>query len=123
MLVSAHMNDLNATGEQSQIDWLHKLLQNHIGKDVKCKLSREFIHTGIRQQVNEALDMVTMDQFDYAASLKPFAGNELTQLQEDEYLNEWLQGVCMTLLGAAAWMLQTCPHIAVYVSSLQRLTR
>ena len=123
LLISAHMDDFKATGSRGELDWLLQLLRQHFGDDVKCEVSRDFVHTGIRHRVAESLAEATLDQFTYAAALRPYVGADLKELDDAAALTAWLASVYSTLLGATAWLLQTRPDIAVYVSSLQRAGR
>ena len=77
-----------------------KLLRQHFGEDVKCDISRDFVHTGIRHRVAESLAEATLDQFSYAAALRPYVGADLKELKEDEGLTPRLASIYLTLLGA-----------------------
>ena len=71
LMVSAHMDDFKSTGDPEQLRWLHQLLKKHFGDAFKMDLASEFIHTGIRRRINNACDLATLGQDDYAAALKP----------------------------------------------------
>ena len=61
LLISAHTGDFKKTGSRGELDWLLRLLQQHFGEDVKCEVSQDFVHTGIRHRVAESLAEVTLD--------------------------------------------------------------
>ena len=120
LLVSAHMDDFKATGQMETLKWLHSILCKHFGQDVKMDIAKEFIHTGIKHTVIDDGNTITLDQIDYAASIKPINTAQLQKLKDDLALDETYQACYLTLLGAVAWLLQTRLDIVVYVSALQR---
>ena len=122
LVVSAHMDDFKATGCRDLLNWLHGILKKHFGDDVKMDLAKEFIHTGIRHRINDTCDLATLDQDEYAAALKPLSTAHTSKHNDTDKLDETLYACFLTLLGAAAWLLQTRMDIAVYVSALQRVS-
>ena len=96
------------------------MLGRNFGGDVKLELEKQFIHTGIRHTISS--DVVTLDQEDYANSIKPMVSAQLAAMKEEEPLNETMRACYLTLLGAAAWMQQTRMYMGVYISALQRVS-
>ena len=47
-MVSAHMDDFEATGQQSFLNWLRGILAHAFGGEVKKEQEDSFIHTGIK---------------------------------------------------------------------------
>ena len=124
LMVSAHMDDFKATGAQSELNWVRETLSRAFGGDVKMSQEEVFIHTGIRhsriQEKNESDFYFTLDQNEYASAIKPVTLPDLMKLKDEDLLVGLLQNCFMTLLGAAAWLLQTRMEVAVYISALQR---
>ena len=48
LTVSAHMDDFEATGPQSELNWVRSILSTAFGGDVEMLQEDTFIHTGIR---------------------------------------------------------------------------
>ena len=122
LLVSAHMDDFKATGPDEKLTWLRDVLRKNFGSDVKLEMDKVFIHTGIRHTISDQRDLVTLDQEDYAASIKPLVSAQLAVMPDNELLNDTLRACYLTLLGAAAWMLLTRMDVGVYISALQRVS-
>ena len=91
--------------------------------DVKMNIENSFIHTGIRHRVVEDGKCIILDQFDYAAVIKPLADTYFEKLNDAQPLNEELNACFLTLLGAMAWLVQTRLDIVIYVSSSQRIAK
>ena len=78
----------------------------------------EFIHAGVRHKINDTNHLTALDQGDYAAARKSRITTHMSKHTDDDRLNETLNACFLTLLGAAAWLLQTRMGIAIYVSAL-----
>ena len=85
-------------------------------------MSKQFIHTGIRHTISEQRDHVTLDQEEYAQSIKPLVSATLATMKDEDMLDDTMRACYLTLLGAAAWMLQTRMDMGVYISALQRVS-
>ena len=120
LVVSAHMDDFKATGQKTTLEWLHSIICKHFGNDVKFELKLEFIHTGIKHISTSDYSLITLDQIDYAAAIKPINTADLKKLGDSESLTEAFTAGYLTLLGAVAWMVQTRLDLVVYVAALQR---
>ena len=64
-----------------------------------------------------------LEQYEYASALKPVPAAAMASFKDSDSLNEKLHACFLTLLGAAAWLLQTRLDIMIYVSSLQRMSK
>ena len=117
LVVSAHMDDFKATGQKTTLEWLHSIICKHFGNDVKFELKLEFIHTGIKHISTSDYSLITLDQIDYAAAIKPINTADLKKLGDSGSLTETFTACYLTLLGAVAWMVQTRLDLVVYVAA------
>ncbi len=96
LLLSAHVDDLKATGEPEWIEWLFVKLTEQFGKLVVKK--GEFEHCGLRP-----INLTDIDCSDETILASP----ELVKLYQ-------------ALLGGLSWLTQNRVDVCVYVEALQR---
>ena len=120
-MVSTHMDDYKATGKHVTLRWLHEILKRHFG-EVSLSIDKgSFVHTGIKPQILK--DEILLEQYEYASALEPVPAAAMANFKDTDSLDEKLHACFLTLLGAAAWLLQTRLDIMGYVSSLQRMSK
>ena len=119
-LMTKHVDDLKVTGEDETV----KHVFSEIGKvfgDLKVEKHR-FTNCGVRHIQDPQTKEVTLDQTEYISALKPITHSELSSSSETDCSQE-LQGLYMSLLGAACYCLLTRVDAAVYLTALQRMTQ
>lgn len=117
LAMSIHIDDLKITGLPAEQDALVKALES---KFDALKIERDnFEHLGV---IHRLLDdgSRTLSQEGYIKELKPIAEAELKVMAATDLVNEQTRSLYMSLLGGLAWVVQTRPDIAVFISALQR---
>ena len=80
----------------------------------------EFTHIGIAHKQDTKNFEVELHQHAYAQQLRQICKDEIASKPADTEVQQDLKSCFATLLGGLAWMMLTCPAIAVYVGFLQR---
>ena len=117
LALSIHIDDLKITGIPSEQENLVKALEE---KFDAMKIERDnFEHLGVTHRLLDDGSR-TLSQENYVKELRPIAEAELKILSSQEFVNEQVKSQYMSLLGGLAWVVQTRPDIAVFISALQR---
>ena len=118
LVVSAHVDDLKACGEEKDRIAFVNHLENRFGK--LKQYEGTFEHVGMMHAQYEKTFEVRLHQKHYAAQLRPICLDDIAGSDLDDLASAQMKACYMTLLGGVAWMILTCPASAVYVSYLQR---
>ena len=117
LALSIHIDDLKITGTPSEQSALIKALEE---KFDAMKIEKDnFEHLGVMHRLHVDGSR-TLSQENYVKELRPIAEAELKLLSSDESVSELVKSQYMSLLGGLAWVVQTRPDIAVFISALQR---
>ena len=109
LAMTAHVDCLKITGVESEITSVLKGLEEAFDT---LKLERDnFEHLGLKHALHDD-DSPSVNQNHYVAELRPIAEAELKQMDPDAQFQ--------SLLGGVAWVSQTRPDAAVFISALQR---
>ena len=117
MVLSAHVDDLKVTGQESMMSWLFKSMEQEVGKLTVHE--NAFTHCGIEHEQID-LETVVLHQEPYAKSLKPMS---VPSGPEEQTLDARAHSHYRTLLGGVSWLTLTRYDIAVYVCALQRYSQ
>ena len=80
----------------------------------------EFTNCGVRPRQHKVTKEISLDQMEYASSLRIIAHPELMSKKAEDAVCAELHSLYRSLLGAVAFLLLTRADVAVYVSALQR---
>jgi len=80
----------------------------------------KFEHCGIMHDQDVNSKATTVHQNHYIKQIKPMKDDHVRHMDPLTEVDERTKTVYMSLLGGIAWVVQTRPDVAVYVSSLQR---
>ena len=64
---------------------------------------------------------ISLDQTQFAAALRPIAHQQITTSATDDYADEELHQLYMSLLGAVAYLVHTRVDVVVFICALQRV--
>ena len=116
LLMSVHVDDLKMTGETAEMESIIKLLTEHFDE---LKLEKDnFEHLGLRHELH-ADGSRSVNQEHYVSELA-FINEEGCKSRPTELVDETMKSQYLSLLGGVAWVVQTRPDIAIFVSALQR---
>ncbi|CAE8682255.1 unnamed protein product [Polarella glacialis] len=116
--MTTHVDDLKLAGNQAEVDKLIASLEKRFDK---LKLEKgNFEHCGIVHAQDPQDFSIAMHQNHYIAQLRPMADDECRRMAPDALVDQATHAVYMSLLGGVAWLIQTRPDVACYVSALQR---
>ena len=115
LLMSVHVDDLKMTGETAKIESIIKLLTEHFDE---LKLEKDnFEHLGLRHELHSDGSR-SVNQEHYVSELA-FINEEGCKSRPTELVDETLKSQYLSLSGGVAWVVQTRPDIAIFVSTLQ----
>ena len=117
LLVSVHVDDLKLTGVPKQVAEAISILESAF--DALTIERDNFDHLGLRHKLHEDGSR-SVDQNHYVAELKPIPQADLKLKGSTERVSAEVAHQFMSLLGGIAWVVQTRPDAAVFVSALQR---
>ena len=115
LIVSTHVDDLKAGGEDAEITALVKLLESRFDA-LKTQIG-EFEHLGLVHK--QYADYIEVHQNQYIAQLRTINSADVPK-DDLELLDDRLKALFMSLLGGVGWVVQTRPDVATYVGALQR---
>jgi len=115
-IVSSHVDDAKGGAEPEVYAALKEKLESKYGK-MKWEVG-DFEHTGVKHEKIE--DGYALHQEHYAKQLRPLSVDEVAHSDAEDAAPEQLAGPFISLVCGMAWLLLTCPAIAVYISYLQR---
>ena len=122
LVLSCHVDDLKIAAEASAYSALKVALETSFGKlTEKCAYKSALEHCGIIHRQLEDFT-ISLDQKHYAEQLNPAQIPAALVSTPEARLDPGLLGTYMSLLGGAAWMVQTRPDVCVYIQALQRAT-
>ena len=120
--MSCHVDDLKVAAEPSAYAALKLALEKSFGALTgKCAFKDSLEHCGIIHKQREDFSITTA-QLHYAEQLCPAEIPADLAAKPETPLTEALLAVYQSLLGGAAWMVQTRPDICIYIQALQRST-
>ena len=115
LLMSVHVDDLKMTGETAKKESIIKLLTEHFDE---LKLEKDnFEHLGLRHELHSDGSR-SVNQEHYVSELA-FIHEEGCKSRPTELVDETLKSQYLSLSGGVAWVVQTRPDIAIFVSTLQ----
>ena len=117
VLMSVHVDDLKITGIESEIQAVMEVLNQEFDQ---LKVERDnFTHLGLRHSLN-ADGSREISQVHYVGELKTIDAQEAKFLSPEQQVPQQTGGSFRSLLGGLAWVVQTRPDVAIYISALQR---
>ena len=117
LALSIHIDDLKITGIPSEQQILVKALEE---KFDAMKIEQDnFEHLGVMHRLHDDGSR-TLSQENYVKELRPIPEAELKLMPSEDAVNDQINSQYMSLLGGLAWVVQTRPDIAVFISALQR---
>jgi hypothetical protein len=118
LLTAKHVDDVNMTGTEPQIDHYVDEVEKVFGK---CKLNkRQFTNCGVRYTLQDNHDVVS-DQDEYIKTLRPIVSPELTGAAAEKEATKTVADPFVSLRGAAAYTTLAQAWIQVYIVALQRV--
>jgi hypothetical protein len=118
LLTAKHVDDINMTGEEANIDAYKAEVEKVFGPTKIHK--HDYTNCGIRSVMDKDHN-VTLDQDGYIATLRPIVSPELTGAAPDKEATKTVSDMFVSLRGAIAYALLTQAWIQVYVVALQRI--
>ena len=117
VLMSVHVDDLKITGIESEIQAVMEVLNQEFDQ---LKVERDnFTRLGLRHSLN-ADGSREISQVHYVGELKTIDEQEVKFLSPEQQVFQQTGGSFRSLLGGLAWVVQTRPDVAIYISALQR---
>ena len=117
LILSTHVDDLKLAGEDAEVKEVLRLLEAEFDA---LKIEKgTFEHCGVKHKQNEDFS-IDVSQQHYAEQLRPMNVQHLKISAKDAKLVAQDYSSFRSLLGGVAWMTQTRPDVAVYISYLQR---
>ncbi len=118
LLTAKHVDDINMTGEEKEIDKYTVEVEKVFGK---CKLNKhQFTNCGV-QYTKEKNGDVILDQDAYIKTLRPIVHPELTGKNADDKATKAVADLFVSLRGALAYTTLTQCWIQVFIVNLQRI--
>ena len=118
LLTAKHVDDINITGLERNVDNYVKRVESVFGT---CKVHKHtYTNCAVRYTKNEQGDVI-MDQDEYIKQLRPITHPELTGAAADAKATKIITDMFVSLRGALAYALITQIWLMVYVVSLQRI--
>jgi hypothetical protein len=120
LLLSAHVDDLKITGEDTWISWLLQELTARFG-ELKVQWN-EFEHCGLMyKQLDDFSVQICQDH--YVLGLKPVDMTAVDCTKTDVALTKLQHSDYLSLLGGLSWLSQSRLDVAIYVQALQRAAK
>ena len=117
LILSVHVDDLKLAGVDAEVKRTLKILEHHFDQ---LKLERDnFEHLGLKHSLS-ADGSRFVSQAHYVSELKPIPDKDLKLQDPKTPVDEGVHDKFRSLLGGVAWVTQTRPDVAVFVSALQR---
>ena len=117
LAMTTHVDDLKITGHDAEIAKVIKGLEEAFDT---LKLEYDnFEHLGLRHTLNKDMSR-SISQNHYIAELKPIADADIRLMNPEQAVDDTLKAQFQSLLGGVAWVAQTRPDAAVFISALQR---
>ena len=118
LLTAKHVDDINMTGTEKEIDKYTTEVEKVFGK---CKLNKhQFTNCGV-QYTKEKNGDVVLDQDAYIKTLRPIVHDELTGKSPDDKSTKAVADLFVSLRGALAYTTLTQSWIQVFIVALQRI--
>ena len=118
LLTAKHVDDVNMTGTEDQID-AYKIEVDKIFGSTKIH-KNEYTNCGVRSKMDENHNVI-LDQDEYIKTLRPISSPDLTGASPEQEANKILTDMFVSLRGAIAYVLLTQAVYQVYVVALQRV--
>ena len=113
-----HVDDVNMTGTERNVDSYVKEVERVFGK---CKTNKHtFTNVGVRH-TKDANGDVIMDQDEYIKTLRPIVSRELTGAPAQAEATKAVSNSFVSLRGAIAFTTLTQSWLQVYIVALQRI--
>ena len=119
LIMSTHVDDFKGGGEIKIRTLVLDALRAEFG-EIKVE-TKNFTHCGIQHETVEG--GINIHQRVYLQQLRVVEEGTLRHVKEDVPLPETHKASFATLLGGLAWLVQTRPDIAVFISALQRASK
>ena len=120
LAMTTHVDDLKITGKPSEMAEVIKGLEEAFDT---LKLDYDnFEHLGLRHTLNEDMSR-SISQNHYVAELKPIPDAAVRLMNPEQVVDDTVRAQFQSLLGGVAWVAQTRPDAAVFISALQRKTQ
>ena len=117
LILSVHVDDLKLAGVDAEVKRTLKILEHHFDQ---LKLDRDnFEHLGLKHTLS-ADGSRSVSQAHYVSELKPIPDKDLKLQDPKTPVDDSVHDKFRSLLGGVAWVTQTRPDVAVFVSALQR---
>ena len=117
LILSVHVDDLKLSGLDAEIQRTLKILEHHFDQ---LKLEKDcFEHLGLKHSLLPDGSR-SISQMHYVAELKPIPDKDLKLQDPNSPVPEDVHDKFRSLLGGVAWVVQTRPDVAVFVSALKR---
>ena len=117
LAMTTHVDDLKITGKPSEMAKVIKGLEEAFDT---LKLDYDnFEHLGLRHTLNEDMSR-SISQNHYVAELKPIPDAAVRLMNPEQVVDDTVRSQFQSLLGGVAWVAQTRPDAAVFISALQR---
>ena len=118
LLTAKHVDDVNMTGKEQQVDYYTDEVEKVFGK---CKLNKhQFTNCGVRHTMQQNHDVI-LDQDEYIGTLRPIVSPELTGAPAEKEATKNVTDLFVSLRGALAYTTLTQAWIQVYIVALQRI--
>ena len=118
LLTAKHVDDINMTGTERNIDTYIKCVEDTFGK---CKLNKHTYTNCAVRYTKDSDGNVALDQDEYIKQLRPIQHPELTGADAETKATKLVCDMFVSLRGALAYALITQVWLMVYVVSLQRV--
>ena len=118
LITAKHVDDINMTGTEKEIDRYTQQIEKIFGK---CKLNKhQFTNCGVQYTKLDNGDVI-LDQDAYIKTLRPIVHLELTGKDPDVPATKTIADMFVSLRGALAYCTLTQCWIQVFIVSLQRI--
>ena len=118
VITTKHLDDIKLAGVKEEVIAGLQQIEKVFGKlNIEWN---EFTNCGVRNRQHKTTREITLDQNEYAASLRTIAHADLSGKKSEDEVSPELRSLYRSLLGAVAFLLLTRIDVAVFVSALQR---
>ena len=117
-VLTKHVDDLKMTGQNGRLKRIIDALENVFGK--MTQHWNEFTNCGMRHRRNGDTNVVTVDQIEYIAALKPIVHPQIGKQNAEQECCTALHDLFRSLLGAAAFATLTRADVCVFIVALQK---
>ncbi|MCP4853985.1 MAG: hypothetical protein GY903_05790, partial [Fuerstiella sp.] len=117
-VLTKHVDDLKMSGQAERLKQIIDALESVFGK--MTQHWNEFQNCGMRHRRNTETHVITVDQIEYIAALKPIVDPQIGKNNAEQDCSKLLHDLFRSLLGATAFATLTRADVCVFVVSLQK---